>query len=420
MRLRIAASLAALAFVVILILSLSLVFLLHEKEEEFIENQLSDQIEHSMAIWRKSPDEAFPNTPAMWLYRVPRGESGGHGKTDVPPAFANLQVGNHEAFIGSKEYHVAVREDDQARYILAYDVEDHESRLSSLVWITAAASVLLCLLTWVAGYLLAGRLTRRLESLASRVGGADATSLVEPGMERELHALAAALDQYRQRQTQMLERERAFAANLSHELRTPLTGIRTDAELLASLNGLPEAVARRSERIIGNVDRINDLGSSLLMLAREARPGAAEEIRLRPAIESVWESVLLASGKTARLQLEIPDGASLLADPTLFDLVLRNLLDNALRYSEQGDVGCRLDGSRLAVCDSGSGFAEPDLERVFDRFFIGPRGTHGLGLALVRHACLACGWAVSARNTGQGGEVVVDFAGSLQPSASRE
>jgi len=186
--------------------------------------------------------------------------------------------------------------------------------------------------------------------------------------------------------------------------------------MLASLPDAPAAVARRGNRIVSSVDRINGLATSLLLLTREARPGLPEEIGLRAAIESVWASLMLATAKPLGLRLEIPEHSTVRADPSLFELVLRNLLDNALRYSEAGDVVCRLNGRRLAVCDSGPGFAEADLERVFDRFFIGPRGANGLGLALVRHVCTACGWTVSAGNapTG-GGEVTLDLGASLLP-----
>lgn len=414
MRLRIAVSLAALSLLVILTLAAFLLFLLHEKEEAFIDNLLSDQIEHSMAIWRTSPEAAFPNTPSMWLYRMAREATPGHARAEVPPLFAGLPVGKHEVYLGSKEYHVAVREDDRARYILAYDVEEHESRLNSLIWITLGGVLLLGLLTLLAGYWLAGRLSRRLERLAERVGQETAGPLVEPGMERELQALAAALEHSRCRQAAMLERERAFVANLSHELRTPLTGIRTDAELLAALPNLPEAVARRGNRIVGSVDRINGLASSLLLLAREAKAGPVETIQLRPAIAAVWSSVSRAAPKAVALQLDIPEGGTLRADPALFDLVLRNVLDNALRYSQSGAIVCRLDGTRLLVRDTGPGFAEDELARVFDRFFIGRRGANGLGLALVRHACSACGWQVAAGNApAGGGEISLDFAASL-------
>ena len=410
MRFRVAASLAALALLVLLVHSVVTVLLFDKKEEEFINHQLDAQIAYSMEIWRQSPNAALPNTPAMWLYRVGRGETAGA----VPPLLAGLAVGNHEVYLGSKEYHVAVREDESARYILAYDVDDHESRLDSLMLTTLSASLLLGLLTLIAGFHLAGRLTRRLERLAVRVDQETPGSLVEPGMERELQAVAEALDHYRARQGAMLERERAFAANLSHELRTPLTGIRTDAELLAALPDLPETVARRGNRIVDSVDRINGLANSLLILAREAKPALLEEIQLPGAIQSVWAALMLAVPKAVGLRLEIPEGSTVSADPALLDLVLRNLLDNALRYSDTGEIVCRLAASKLVVRDTGPGFAEEDLARVFDRFFVGPRGANGLGLALVRHVCSASGWQVSAGNAAAGGgEITVDFGASL-------
>ncbi|HJV93208.1 MAG TPA: HAMP domain-containing sensor histidine kinase, partial [Azonexus sp.] len=325
-----------------------------------------------------------------------------------------LGVGNHEVYLGSKEYHVAVREDQGNRYILAYDVEEHESRLNNLMLITISAAIGLALLTLVAGYALAGRLTGRLERLAGRVEQEAPGPLAEPGMERELLALAEAVEKYRERQRLTLEQERAFAANLSHELRTPLTGIRTDAEMLAALPDMPEAAVRRGQRIMASVDQINRLASSLLLLAREAKPAQLEEICLQPLIESVWAALLLVSPKPLALHLEIPAGSTINADPTLFELVLRNVLDNALRYSEAGEVVCCLSDARLTVRDTGPGFAEGDLESVFDRFFVGRRGVHGLGLALVRHVCSASGWRVSARNApGGGGEITLDFGQSL-------
>jgi len=419
MRLRIAASLAALALLVILTQSLALILMYDDKEEAVIDNLLSQQIEYSMDIWRKSPEAAFPNTPSMWLYRVAKDgrESKEHS---VPPLFARLGVGRHEVYLGSREYHVAVREDDSARYILAYDVEDNETRRSSLMLVTIATSLGLALLTLLAGYLLAGRLSRRLERLAERVGDDNAGQLAEAGMERELYAVAVALDRYRAKQAAMLDSERAFVANLSHELRTPLTGIRTDAELLAALPDLPEAVARRGNRIVDRVDRINQMANSLLLLARDTVPALIEEIRLRDAVDAIWSAVHQAQPKAVGLRLEIAPAGTVRADASLLDLVLRNVLDNALRYSEAGEIICRLNGSRLSITDSGPGFAEADLERIFDRFYSGPRGAHGLGLALVRHICQASGWTVVARNAPDGGEIVIDFGdnlGSLAPES---
>ena len=414
MRLRIALALGALSLLVILAQSLTMLAVFDQTEEEFIDQMLTQQIAHSMAVWKTAPESAFPNTPAMQLYRFGPGMAPSEG---LPAEVLSLPVGNHEIRLGGREAHVAVRHDGSARYILVYDAEEHEGRMLSLMLLTLTAGTLLALMVLLAGYALAGRLASRLERLAARVDKPDGTPLAEPDMERELLAIAMALDRYRQRQQEALDRERAFAANLSHELRTPLTAIRTDAELLAALPDAPEAVRRRANRMIQGVDRINALGSSLLLLSREAGPALLEEIRLHPAVSAVWQSLSQSASKPVSLRLMVPEGTTVSADPTLLDLVLRNLLDNALRHSDQGEIVCALEGSRLVVSDCGPGFAEAELPHVFDRFFSGPQGRHGLGLARVQHVCGASGWQVSAGNAATGGgQVTIDLGDSLRPS----
>ncbi|WP_371323502.1 HAMP domain-containing sensor histidine kinase [Dechloromonas sp. ZY10] len=407
LRWRVAAALAALALLTILAQSLTWLWLLERQEDAFINQQLHEQMAHSMALWREHPEAALPNSPAMWLYREPFRPSS--QRVEAPPQFAHLPVGDHEVFIGSHEYHVLVRADAQARYILVYDVEDHEFRLNRLFWSTLAAALLLALTTLGAGYWLAGRLTRRLGGLAEAVEREVPEALADPAMEREVLALAEAFDRQRNRQREAMARERAFAANLSHELRTPLTAIRTDAELLSQLPDLPAAVARRGARIVAGVDRINSLAASLLLLAREARPGERLPLALAGLLDEVWQRSLdavPAGLPVPQLENAVAVDCQLLADPALFELVLRNIFDNALRYSADGTVRCWLADDELAVQDSGPGFAADELGHVFDRFYIGRRGLHGLGLALVRHVSQACGWQVTAENAATGGGLI--------------
>jgi signal transduction histidine kinase len=414
MRWRIAISAAALALFVVLVQSLVFISMLEKKEDEFIDREISDQINFSMSRWAISPEAAKPNAPDMWLYRIPPDGTSGDAETTVPPMFAALTEGNHEVYLGSKEYHVAVRNSASGRFILAYDVDQHETRLNSLILFAVITAVSLGVVVLLVGYYLAGRLTARLDELALKLDQDAPISFVTPGLERELLAIARALDESRYRQQAMLERERAFASNLSHELRTPLTGIRTDAEILLTVPDLPEAVGRRSQRIISGVDRINQLANSLLLLAREAKPAEPISIVLASALESVWSDLQLANPKPVSLGLNVSPGVHLQADPVLLDLVLRNVLENALRYSEAGEIVCTLDGNSLAVRDTGPGFADEDLSRVFDRNFIGQRGLHGIGLAIVQHICSVSGWSVKAANAAGGGEICIDFGAAIR------
>ena len=414
LRLRIAASLATLALLVVLVQSLVMISLLGKREDAFIDQILNEQIGFSMSRWATSPESARPNAPDMWLYRIPPNEQPTDAGSEVPSMFSGLGRGSHEVFLGEREYHVVVRDSADGRFILAYDVDQHETRLSNLILFAVATAAGLGLLILVAGYLLAGRLTRRLDEMAVKVDFDAPGTFVEPGMERELLAVARALDDSRQRQQSMLARERAFASNLSHELRTPLSGIRSDAELLLTLPDLPDAVTRRGQRIILSADRINQLASSLLWLAREAKPAEIVPVVLVPAIESVWSDLQAVNPKPLTLRIDVSPQASLLTDPVLLDLVLRNLLENALRYSESGEIVCQLAGTRLVVRDTGPGFDEAELSRAFDRHFTGQRGVHGIGLALVQHICGASGWSASVANTSSGGAVSIDFGAAVR------
>jgi signal transduction histidine kinase len=408
LRTGIALAVAALSLLLIVGQAVALILMFEEKEEEFITDILDQQIQHSIAQYRASGRLLTPNTPDMRLYRLAAGE----GVTEIPSHLAGLAVGDHEIFADGHEFHVAVREADAARFILAYDVEDHEARLRALTVITFSSALLMALVTLGAVYVISGRLTRRLSTLAAQAvsGGG---RYAQPGMAREELALARALEILEERQRDLLARERAFTADLGHELRTPLAGIRSDAELIAAQPALPPAVLRRAGRIVDSVDRISGLASSLLILAREARVGPTEAVDLAGAVQTAWQPLAdRAAARGVELACEVPPGRVLHCDPALLDLILRNLLDNAVRHSAPGRIVCRLEGACLSLRDNGPGIPEADLPRVFERFFrAGAAGGHGLGLALVRHACAAAGWRVCAGNAAEGGAVFrIDLA----------
>ena len=235
--------------------------------------------------------------------------------------------------------------------------------------------------------------------------------------------VARALDRAEARQAAVLARERDFNANLSHELRTPLAGIRSDAEMLLIDPALSDKARRRAERIIATTDRTTTLAHSLLLLAREARPQALEPIDLGAAVRQAWARLHPPAAEAEAPSIRIDPGAEVVADPGLLALVLRNLLENALRHGEGRAIEVVLEGRRLEVRDRGPGFGAEDPMRSFERFRRGgSKPGHGLGLALVRHICTACGWTVRAANRADGGAcLTLDFgavAGSGSGSSS--
>lgn len=411
LRARLSIGLAALAGLMLLAQAALLLFVFDDREEAFIDAMLERQMAYSLARWPQAPAAALPNTPDLQLYWQDARQP---AAPPLPPLCADLSPGSHERHAAGHEYHILRRARDGVEFCLTYDVADHERRWHALVQITLASLLAFCLLIVLAGHLLAGRLAAGLERLADRLAQDDPRSLVEPGMDRELRAVAEALAADRARQAAIVDRERAFAANLSHELRTPLTALRTEAELLTALPDLPPAVVRRGQRILAGVDRMTALASSLLTLARKVEVGQRRACPLHACIEREWQWLGQAGAAAATLVCTVPETVQVQADPQLLGLVLRNLFDNARRHSTGGTVHCTLTGSVLRVRDAGTGFSPEVLPHLFERFHAGDAGGTGIGLALVRQTAEASGWQVSAGNAPEGGGcVAIDFGPSL-------
>ena len=219
---------------------------------------------------------------------------------------------------------------------------------------------------------------------------------------------------------------RDFVANVSHELKTPLTSISGYAETL-----LAERPDERTERqfletILGNARRMQRLVDDLLDLSRiesgRWRPEVAA-IDVADTASEVWADI---AGRAAEagvaFSAEIGDGAAtLLADPEGVRLVLRNLLENAVRYTPRGGritlrSAAADEGIALQVEDTGSGIPQEHLSRVFERFYrVDPsrsraEGGTGLGLAIVRHTVEAHGGRVGIESqVGSGTRVTCWF-----------
>ncbi|MBM4107229.1 MAG: hypothetical protein FJ255_00180 [Phycisphaerae bacterium] len=212
-----------------------------------------------------------------------------------------------------------------------------------------------------------------------------------------------------------------FVANASHELRTPLASIRAAVETLGDqARDDPAAAEWLMGKIVGNLDRLDDLTRDLLDLSRIESPEAV--VRIVPARASAIVASASADVQPAlarrRLTLALdldPALERLRTDPGLVALILKNLLDNAAKFAFEGTevrlVGRRTPaGARFEVVDRGVGIPLEHQARVFERFYQvdearaggAERGT-GLGLAIVKHAAKALGGTVGLESVWQRG-----------------
>ncbi|MHB8872791.1 MAG: sensor histidine kinase [Myxococcaceae bacterium] len=209
-----------------------------------------------------------------------------------------------------------------------------------------------------------------------------------------------------------------FVANVSHEIRTPVTAIRGYAETLMSgaLEDKQNA-AHMVEIIHRQSERLSELVEDLLELSRlEAKEIqlAQGPVSLAAAATRAAEAVRQkAAAKGVRLELEVPPTLAALGDERAVEMVLLNLLDNAVKYTNPGGrvvvTGAR-EGPHcvLKVRDTGIGIEARHLSRVFERFYRIDKGRSremggtGLGLSIVKHLATAMGGEVQV--TSQPGE----------------
>ncbi len=213
-------------------------------------------------------------------------------------------------------------------------------------------------------------------------------------LPQEIEPLVSELNRLLQRLELAFSAQRDFVADAAHELRSPLTALRLQLQLM---DRAPDEAARLEarERLGSAIERAIHLAEQLLTLAR-ADPGpavaVAESVDLSAiAATAIADSHALASTRQIDVSLEA-EPMAIRGDAEGLRILVRNLLDNAVRYTPAGGtvrVQCFLgnEGPELDVQDSGPGIPDAEKYRVFDRFYrrTGVRETgSGLGLAIVK------------------------------------
>jgi len=230
-------------------------------------------------------------------------------------------------------------------------------------------------------------------TLAARQPQALSPVVVE-GAPSEMAPMLEALNGLFSRIAELMESERRFTADAAHELRTPIAAIRAQAQV-----ALAEADDAQRRHALGatvqGCDRAAHLVEQLLTLSRlegSAAPALATVDLGALTRRVVGELAPQAMQKAQTIEFDEGETCVVRGDATLLAVLVRNLVDNAIRYSPsaatvQVSVG-RVDGCvRLGIDDSGPGMTEVDRRRVGERFFrvVGSEQSgSGLGWSIVR------------------------------------
>ena len=300
----------------------------------------------------------------------------------------------HSVTHGQRRWRVFQRWDAQRQYWIQVGapLDERDELMRKLL--APALLALLALLVLVPPTVFAGlrsglkplrKLTRSLSAGASPM----TASLTDERVPVELAPFTQAIDQLVARLKLSLEHERRFTADAAHELRHPLAALRLELDL-AGRNDDAAARALHLQRSQDALDRMQRLVTQLLLLARVEKLTELDDagpLRLVNVAEAALRNASeRATARSIELSLDHDGNDFVQGSRGLLDMLMQNLLDNALRHvPDHGQVNVRVGGHAervtLEMNDSGSGFAAADMVRLGERFHR-PEGSLGEGSGL--------------------------------------
>jgi len=395
-------------------------------ENQFVEDMMNRNLD---ASWQRYVESGGTEVVAQvqqlraWLFRPYRLE----GLRRDFPEWEDLSDGIYtlrgtEADSRPFAYKVGVRKTNGAWFFITYDMRQLLRSEQQLKRTLVLAVLVFSVLSWLLGRWSAARVMRPVSVLAERLQNYRGTSSaalepLSPGfVDDEVGQLAAALDDYAIKLTEVVQRDREFNADVSHELRTPLAVIRGATELMLNAPHLDEKMRLRLQRIARAEQQCSDLIGALLLLSRNERgQGPSHVAQVAQQLLDAHQAQL--GNKPLALHLEVVHELQVDAPEAVLSVALGNLIGNAVKYTRQGRVTVRVLEQSVEVCDTGPGLSQEDVQRLFQRGYRGAAaGTSqggGIGLSIVQRLCALYGWQIKiSANPGGGVRATLVFAAS--------
>lgn len=350
----------------------------------------------------------------------------------LPPLKSGLNI----LRLGEDEWHVYTLRDGGLTIQVANTTASRAEMFARIIpWLILPMGLLVAGLgglIWIA----VGRALKPLEQLRHEIGTRDVASLHALDthcLPEELAPLAGALNALLARLEAALALQRRFIADAAHELRTPLTAVRLQAQLAVHASDQHEQQAALTQLIAG-VDRAAHLVQQLLDMARlapEANHGEWVPVALDDLVKkAVGEFSVQAEARDIDLGVGHCEPLSVPGDPGALSVLLNNLLDNALRYTQSGgrvdvEVCTEEAGAIIRIADNGPGIPPEARERVFERFCrLAPPDIpgSGLGLSIVRDIVALHGGSIGLEDMPGGGlkvRVVLPMADGQRAAVPR-
>ena len=313
--------------------------------------------------------------------------------------------------VDSGSYAVSVTDDPltSGQYLLTYvDVTSLLSltgRINLMLLIVILGAVILSVFL---SRIFAGTIAKpvqMLSSFAHDIGSGDLRQQEFSFQDIEFDDLAVSMNGMVSDLNDARQKQEIFFQNVSHELRTPLTSIRGNAEGIVYGVMEPQAAAKV---ILSESDKLGGMVEDILYLSRMSKAVPEDDkkqLDLREVLDlCVSEQHVSAEGKEISFYFDFDD------DPVLLSIreqdaqrLFGNLISNAIRYAKsQITLTCRTENGAafVSVADDGPGIPEEDLPHIFERFYKGKGGKHGIGLAIAQAVAESCRGTLTAHNNG--------------------
>ena len=213
-----------------------------------------------------------------------------------------------------------------------------------------------------------------------------------------------------------------FTHNMTHELKTPVAVAYSAADSMLRYYDQSDEVRNKQflKIIMQRLSFLSGMIENILSMSMErfkAMKLSIENVEVKPIVVEVAGMIELKADKPVKIDIEIPDNLSVMADSLHFGNVLSNLIDNAVKYSEDTvNIKIKADNNSIVIADNGIGIDKDNLPYIFDKFYrvtSGDRyevGGYGLGLFYVKQIVELLGWSIDVTSKpGVGTKFTIKF-----------
>lgn len=304
------------------------------------------------------------------------------------------------------------------QYLVVYvDVTGVVNFAASVNLLLIILMIVAVVVTVAATVILTRRMTRPLADLtafAKRIGAGDFRPCTEEFSDLEFATLADSMNQAARQLDSYDKDQKTFFQNASHELRTPLTSITCYAE---GINLAIMEPGPASQTILSEANRLTEMVEDLLTVSR------IDSITQEQNVVVCDLAGLLAAAADEQRPVAEERGVALVLDVGDGDMTIRgndktlrrafsNLISNAVRYARhEVRLSCHREatGVAVAVADDGPGVAAADQPHIFERFYKGADGNHGIGLAIVKSVVEQHGGTIGVESCATGATFTLEF-----------